>query len=172
MSQIYQLEDFLDYILVTGRGFMSDWAISLDEKDIRIFHDSVIRAQANGIFLDTFYDAFMDSTKGYHHYYSHADMQRIKGKLHESLKMIAQLEDQQADDCVVINDMPRINARFHVSEGMYQLWLEALLKTVSRCDPHFNNYLENIWRHIVSDGIAHMIERTAAHDDNYQVVAV
>lgn len=169
--QVYYLEDFLDYILVTGQGFMSDWRMSLSTREINIFHDSVARAQANEVFLDAFYDAFMDSSGEARHSFSSGDMQQVKRKLHGSLKMIAQLKDDGSEDYVIMGDLPRINAHFHVSEGMYQLWLEALLKAVSRCDPHFNNYLEDIWRHIVSEGISHMIERLGEKQDNFQVLA-
>ena len=166
--QVYYLEDFLDYILVTGQGFMSDWRLSLSTRETEIFHGSVARAQANDVFLDAFYDAFMDSSGETQHSFTGGDMQLIKCKLHGSLKMIAQLKDDQPEGYVIMGDLPRMNAHFHVAEGMYQLWLEALLKAVSRCDPHFNNYLEDIWRHIVSEGISHMLEGVGAKQDNYK----
>ena len=169
--QVYYLEDFLDYILVTGQGFMSDWRVSLSDREIDIFHGSVARAQANEVFLDAFYDGFMDSSGEAQHSFSGGDMQQIKLKLHGSLKMIAQLKDDQPEDYVIMGDLPRMNAHFHVSEGMYQLWLEALLKAVSRCDPHFNNYLEEIWRHIVSEGVSHMLKRVGAKQDKFHVLA-
>lgn len=166
--QIFYLEDFLDYILVTGKGFMSDWRMSLSEREIDIFHDSVARAQANEVFLDAFYDAFMDSSGEAQYHYSRDNMQQVKHKLHSTLKMIARLKDEEPD-YVIMGDIPRINTQFHVSEGMYQLWLEALLKAVSRCDPHFNNYLEDIWRHIVSEAIAHMMKGMGSRQDNFRI---
>ena len=169
--QGFYLEDFLDYILVTGRGFISDWRLSLSANDIRIFHDSVARAQANEVFLDAFYDGFMEST-GETRYFSNADMKRIMRKLDGSLKMIAQLNEAETGDYIVMGDLPRMNVRFHVSEGMFQLWLEALLKAVSRCDPHFNSHLEDIWRHIVSDGIAHMIKQVDMSDDGERATLI
>jgi len=157
---VYHLEDFLDYILVTGRGFMSDWAISMDEDEVRVFHDSVARAQANGVFFDAFYDALMENMEESSQYCSNEDMQRVKSKLAGSLKMIAQMKDDGTDGVVEFSDLSRGHTRFHVTEGMYQLWLESVLKAVSLCDPHFNNHLEGVWRKIVGDGISHMIERT------------
>lgn len=168
--QIYYLEDFLDYILVTGKGFMADWRMSLSQREIDIFHDSVARAQANEVFLDAFYDAFMDSSGEARYQYSGESMQQVKSKLHSTLKMVAQLKDDNPD-YVIIGDIPRLNTQFHVSEGMYQLWLEALLKAVSRCDPHFNNYLEDIWRHIVSDAISHMMKVVGTEKNGFTIRA-
>ena len=112
----------------------------------------------------------MDSTGDARYHYNGSSLEQVKAKLHSTLKMVAQLKDEEPG-YVVMGDIPRINTQFHVSEGMYQLWLEALLKAVSRCDPHFNNYLEDIWRHIVSDAISHMMKVDNIEKGSYTIRA-
>jgi hypothetical protein len=46
-----------------------------------------------------------------------------------------------------------------VSPGLYELWIDSLLKAVAKHDPNFNPTLESAWRAVLDVGISMMMKQ-------------
>ncbi|MBT8080472.1 MAG: globin [Gammaproteobacteria bacterium] len=108
-------------------------------------------------FFAAFYDVFVGDSAEAAEKFSHVDMQEQREHLRKSLDLMVYFSiDRQASD-----DMLSI-ARTHSVSGndirpqLYEVWLESLLKTVSRFDPQFDDEVDIAWRVVLAPGISYM----------------
>jgi hypothetical protein len=48
------------------------------------------------------------------------------------------------------------SSKLNILDGMYDIWLDSLIKTVSESDPKFDAQIEASWRTIMAPGIKYM----------------
>lgn len=131
------------------------------ENYLEIFTKSYQRVvaenRADKDFFTAFYDAFFSDSAAARAKFRNVDMQEQKQHLRKSLDHMVYFSiDRQASD-----EMTRI-ARAHgksgkdISPGLYECWLDSLVRTVREYDPKFDDDVEIAWRVVLAPGIRYM----------------
>ena len=47
-------------------------------------------------------------------------------------------------------------SKHNISPALYELWLEAMMKSLKICDPLFDEDVEMAWRVVLAPGVAYM----------------
>lgn len=137
---------------------------SLDPEELELFHASLDRASANPVFLDAFYDGFMLRSDEIKAYFEHTDMGRLKRKLKSSLHMMSLLVDRSPGIEMYIAHLSRVHNGYNIPAHLYDIWLDALIDAVRRCDLSFDQRTEEVWRRVLGEGIAIMTAGIGSHD--------
>ena len=96
-------------------------------------------------------------------YFSNTDMGRLKRKLKSSLHMMSLLADGSPGIEMYMSHLSRVHDSYHIPAHLYQVWLDALIDAVRRCDSFFNEQTERVWREIMGRGINIMVSSIGKH---------
>jgi len=127
---------------------------------IEAFRASLNRCLRAPEFLRQFYDLFMASSDEVRAKLQNMDFPRQARVLADSLYMMA-IAAQAERDSLAWDEMARLakrhgDADLRIRPGLYDLWMDCLLKAASRHDPEFTPEIEAAWRETLSVGLEYM----------------
>jgi hypothetical protein len=125
------------------------------------FRDSFARIMGDGAynpgFIGRFYELFLESSAEIAERFAGTDMSRQKTMLHDSFTTLMDFNEHR---CITpqLQRLALVHGpgRSDVPPGLYALWLESLLSTVSEFDPAFDSDVELAWRLTLAPGIAYL----------------
>lgn len=120
------------------------------------YHQSLERALACGEFLDHFYDGFINSSEDIRQFFRNTDMAKLKRKLSTTLRLITMAADNSPGADMYLEYLGKYHRDIHVTEDLFDKWLDALIDSVRHCDPQYDDQLEQVWRDTINIGITHM----------------
>jgi hemoglobin-like flavoprotein len=126
----------------------------VDDHALQAFHASLDRVLDHPGFIDLFYDNFFEAHPDVGGFFAHTDMRKQKRKLVASLTILTDLHDDNPGSELYVGYLGRLHAGYQIPPRMYDLWLDALIASVSACDEAFSPQLESHWREVMSHGIA------------------
>lgn len=136
--------------------------MTIFDSDVKLFHESLERASANGAFLDVFYDSFISSSTDIREIFRETDMERLKRKLKSSLHMMTLLVDNVPGSEMYMGHLARVHGHYHIHPQMFDSWLDSLIQAVAACDREFTPQTEAAWRKVIGRGIDIMLQGTEA----------
>ena len=131
---------------------------------VQQFVDSFARVGAKdlerGGFLDTFYRHFMESSPEVKEKFRDTNMEAQREMLRVSLDHMVYyaIDREETSEIARVADA-HSRSRADVPVGMYSLWLDSLLATVSQFDPEYDDEVEAAWRAALAPGIDYMQKR-------------
>lgn len=128
----------------------------MESEALQAFHASLDRVLANPDFIELFYRNFFEAHPDVAEYFTHTDMRKQKRKLGASLTILTELHDGNPGSELYVDYLGRLHAGYRIPSRMYDLWLDALIASISACDEAFTPELEALWREVMSHGIARM----------------
>jgi len=139
----------------TGSGLPT-----VDEKDIRLFNDSLERCFERPGFLTRFYTLFVASSDAVAQKFQHTDLHQQAKTLKISLYIMA-MAGTRPERAVHLEELARRHSRAALDIGpeLYDLWLEQLIRTVAEFDPQFDPKTGQVWRRVLQPGIDFMKSR-------------
>ena len=129
----------------------------MNEEELELFNDSLERCSANPDFLDHFYRTFIGSSPEVAEKFKHTDFKRQKILLKTSLYMMM-LAAMGKSDLARIADVHSRKGH-DIRPGLYDLWLDCLVRTVEEFDPAFSANTASVWRNMMTPGIEFMKSR-------------
>lgn len=108
-------------------------------------------------FFETFYARFVAASPEVAEKFRHTDMVRQRAMLKKSFyHLLAFYASSHAD--YYLNKVAISHNRRHldIRPGLYDLWLDAMVESVRRHDPHCCPEVELAWRLVMSPGIVYM----------------
>jgi truncated hemoglobin YjbI len=116
--------------------------------------DSLGRCVECVTFLDRFYELFTKSSAKVAELFKDTDFVRqkqvLKASLYEMLVAAGTTKGPAHDE---LERLAKLHQELGVTEDMYQLWLDALVRAAREHDRHFTDELENDWRASMSGPI-------------------
>jgi hemoglobin-like flavoprotein len=128
---------------------------------IQLFVDSYARVGAKDRetsgFFDAFYSEFVNSSPEVATKFRGTDMVRQREMLRVSLDhMVYFAIDKEETSEIARVAKVHSQAQTDIPEYLYELWLESLLKTVSKFDPQYSPVIESAWREALGPAIGYM----------------
>lgn len=133
----------------------------MTEEEIELFNDSLERCTAKPDFLHHFYRMFISSSAEVAQKFEHTDFRRQKIVLRTSLYMMMLAAMGKPEANVYLEHIAEIHNRKgrDIRTGLYDLWLDCLVRTVEKFDPTFSANTERAWRDMMTPGIEIMKSR-------------
>lgn len=133
------------------------------QAQIDAFRASLNRCLAEPEFLRHFYEIFVESSPEVREKFKNTDFPRQTRVLADSLYMMAvaaQLE-RNAEAWAEMDRLARRHDRtgLDIRPGLYDLWLDCLLRAVARHDPEYSREIETAWRETLAVGIEYLRSR-------------
>jgi len=108
-------------------------------------------------FFEAFYDNFFASSKEIQQAFANTDMSKQKIMLKKSFySLLVFYGSNQADDYIKKIAIAHDKRHLNIRPKLYDIWLDALIKTLSTYDDEFCQDVELAWRLILSSGITYM----------------
>jgi hemoglobin-like flavoprotein len=131
--------------------------------EIDAFRASLNRCLAKPEFLRDFYEIFMESSPEVREKFKNTDFPRQTRVLADSLYMMA-VAAQLERNAGAWAEMDRLAGRhdrtgLDIRPGLYDLWLDCLLRAAARHDPEYSREIETAWRDTLSVGIEYLRSR-------------
>lgn len=127
----------------------------MTEEEIELFNDSLEHCTAKPDFLDHFYRMFIGSSPEVAQKFEHTDFKRQKMVLRTSLYMMMLAAMGKSEANAYLEHIAEVHSRKgrDIQPGLYDLWLDCLVRTVEEFDPTFNASTERAWRDMMTPGI-------------------
>ncbi len=125
------------------------------------FKESHCRCSKDPTFLELFYEKFLSSSDKVRQKFAGTDMSRQKKALEQSLRMVV-MSSRGSDAAEAYLDYiaSRHGSKdLDIEPELYELWLDALIETVSELDPDYSNTVELAWRDTMHYAIDYMVSR-------------
>jgi hemoglobin-like flavoprotein len=132
----------------------------MDKSTLKVYDDSLRRCNAREGFLDRFYENFLSSSPAVREKFARTDFERQKRALRASLHlMVLAAEDQGGGPEKYLRDLAfsHSKAGYDIGSGLYDLWLDSILKTVKEFDPQFGPDIEKAWESVMMVGIDYLL---------------
>lgn len=109
-------------------------------------------------FFDDFYDAFLASSSEIAGKFVNTDMSKQKQLLRDGISFMIMFYNGAASGQMKVKRLGESHAqdRMDIKPQWYDLWVNALVKTVAKHDPKFSPVLDRAWRTVLSKGIESM----------------
>lgn len=133
------------------------------QAQIDAFRASLNRCLAKPAFLRDFYEMFVESSPEVREKFKNTDFPRQTRVLADSLYMMA-VAAQLERNAGVWAEMDRLAGRhdrtgLDIRPGLYDLWLDCLLRAVARHDTEYSREIELAWRETLAVGIEYLSSR-------------
>lgn len=127
------------------------------DTSIEAFNNSFERCMKDELFIDCFYDIFLQSDEEIREKFKNTDMAKQKEMLRVSLysMMIAHKTPDALNSIAEHHGHNGLKIPAH----LFAQWLESLISAVKATDPHFNDDVAAGWRIIMRHGIDYMITK-------------
>jgi hemoglobin-like flavoprotein len=132
--------------------------MQIDENTLEIFNSSLERCQANPQFLTLFYQKFVISNSEIREKFSNTNMENQKMMLHASIYMIMLATQKNQAASAYLDKVAKRHSKteLNIRPGLYEIWLDTLLDTVSIIDPQYKNETGSAWKKVMTYGIDYM----------------
>jgi len=136
----------------------------MTSSEIDIFNDSLSRCVADARFMERFYDLFLAASAEVREKFSNTDLHKQRRVLKASLYMIMLAIEGNAGGLSHLDRIARLHGEGELRIGphLYDLWLEALIRSARETDPRFDAEIERVWRRTMAFGIDYMKSRYPA----------
>ena len=135
----------------------------MNERIIELFNDSLERCHQQPVFLDRFYELFLNSSEEVAQKFADTDFKRQKRVLKISLYMLMMVVNDElaAESKAHLERIATLHNRdaLKIEPRLYGFWLNCLLKAVAETDPYFDEEIEDAWRMVLAYGIEFMTSR-------------
>jgi hemoglobin-like flavoprotein len=127
----------------------------------RIFHNSLERCIETRIFLDKFYDLFVNSSTEIQKKFANTDFRKQKHALKVSFYMILLASDGKPEGFAHLDRIASLHSQAHldINPEYYVSWRDCLIQAVRECDPKFNEAVESTWIKMANIGIDYLTSR-------------
>lgn len=124
----------------------------------QLFHESLDRCRRDECFIPRFYQLFMESSDEIRLRFRNTDFEQQTTMLLRSLELSAAATDGEPEGLRELRERAQSHDRTHLNirPELYDLWLDAILKTASEYDPAWNSAIEAAWKRILGFVIRHM----------------
>ncbi len=127
---------------------------------VAIFNASferVSESRLEGTFFRQFYAFFIGSSEKIAEKFKNTDLERQRGMLRISLiEMLAFSTSHRSTPYMDMLAAIHSKTDKDITPGMYDAWLDAILKTVKQVDPEYSDDVALSWKIILSPGIEFM----------------
>ena len=112
-------------------------------------------------FFDEFYTLFMNSSPEVKPLFKNTDFEKQNTLLRVGLMYFItyaagdESVRKKIEELGVLHGRSRLNIR----SELYPLWVDSLIKAVSKYDIHFNHELEQSWRKVLQKGVDIMVSK-------------
>lgn len=124
------------------------------------FQASLKRCLSSDGFLDRFYELFLASSDEVRAKFENTDFDRQKRMIKDSFRIIEVLSESPPGSpaWAHMGEIAKAHDRQHkdIRPGLYDLWMDCLVKTVSEHDPEASPEVELAWRTVLAPGIEYM----------------
>ena len=112
-------------------------------------------------FFDDFYDNFLASSPKIAGMFAGTEMTRQKQLLRAGIGHLIMAYQGNPMSIMKLEKIGASHDREHINVApkMYPLWKNALLKTVSKHDPEFNDDVRKAWVQVIDKGIATIVAK-------------
>lgn len=112
------------------------------------------RCCSSPAFFDDFYREFLDSSPQIRAKFTDTDMPAQKLLLRQGILNLVMHARGMPDTKLRALGESHSKARLDIRPELYDLWLDALLHTVSRHDAQHSDQVRQAWREVLNKGIA------------------
>jgi hemoglobin-like flavoprotein len=131
-------------------------ASHVDEKTLAIYNDSFEYCLGKEGFLPRFYTLFMESSPEVRERFKNTDFQKQTRILKKSLYVLtmASVGTDEARQELVRLGLSHGKQGLHIPPHLYDLWLDALVRTVREFHTEWHPDIERSWREMLAPHIA------------------
>lgn len=124
-----------------------------------VFNDSYARCNQHPQFFNLFYELFGQSDDKIRLMFAQSDIAKQTRILKGSIPIMLLASTSEAARNA-IRDLGKRHGRngLGVKKEHYDIWFACLLEAVRRCDPNYNQSIEQAWRECFAAGISIMKE--------------
>lgn len=132
---------------------MGYFETKFDESYKRIMPDEKARLS----FFDLFYKNFFNSSPEIPSYFKNTDMERQKKIIIKAFyALFSFYASEHAEDILEKIAVSHNSAHMNIEPRLYDLWLEAFIRTVKSSDAQCDNDTELSWRLVLTPGIVYI----------------
>ena len=123
----------------------------------RLIGEGVGITDRGRVFFRRFYENFLESSPRVSDKFATTDMARQELVLQKGLYHLISFYLMKTDNQYLL-DIARSHGsdNYRIEADLYDLWLEALLKTVEELDPEYDRELRLAWQIVMTPGILYM----------------
>ena len=134
--------------------------MTVTERDIQVFNDSLEACGTPTIFLSRFYERFLNSSPQVKGKFADVDMVRQRRMLANAFYLFAS-DSRRREASPELERVAEVHSRrgHDVDPSLYDLFLECLVETARDFDPQFDASREHAWRAVMGHAIAFMQSR-------------
>lgn len=131
------------------------------ERTLSLFQDSYRRCTDHPRFFEMFHDEFVASHAEVEAKFKGVDRRGQMRMLRASLQMVVLSSQESIDPSFYLEGVAARHAQsdLDIPAPLYDLWLEAVLTSVSLADPRFDSEVGEAWVEIMTPGIRYMRKR-------------
>ncbi|MGR6871973.1 globin [Pseudomonas sp. HK3] len=111
------------------------------------------RSCNNPIFFEDFYASFMGKSQEIRNMFIDTDMSAQEGLLRGGILWLVMHARGMSDAKIRALGESHSRRHMNIHPSHYTLWLDALMETLHKHDPEFDNDLEETWRVTIKPGI-------------------
>lgn len=121
-------------------------------------YERVIKQRVDGEdFFSCFYHFFLASSEDVREKFTNTDMAKQQRMLKKSFySLLAFYASGSVDSVLERIGESHSRDQLNIAPYFYDLWLDCLIKTVTKFDPDFSPEVELAWRLVLSPGITYM----------------
>jgi hemoglobin-like flavoprotein len=134
----------------------------MDVMLLKTFQASLARCDANGDFLDRFYEVFLASSPLVKEKFAHTDFERQKKALRSSLDAMAlAAADEEKGPAYYLQPLAERHSRRELGIGaaLYDDWLDSLLTVVQERDSLYTPEVREAWERVMMVGIGYLLSK-------------
>ena len=134
----------------------------MDDATLRTFEASLERCSVNPLFLNRFYEFFIESSPKVQEKFAHTDFTKQKATLHASFSLMLRAARQEGEGPPDFLDGLAVRhgaSQLAVGAEFYDLWLDSLLAAVQACDPEWSPEVTAAWERVMGIGIHYLCSR-------------
>ncbi|MEW8016589.1 MAG: globin domain-containing protein [Candidatus Thiodiazotropha endolucinida] len=128
----------------------------MNQHNLEIFNQSLLRVTSSPAFFDCFYDKFISQSDEISRFFKNRDMAQLKKKLRETLFMLAETAEGRPGLTLYIEMLGRIHKRLNVQRKHFKMWEEALLEAVKIYDDKYDDEVLAAWLYVIDEVIETM----------------
>jgi len=133
----------------------------LDRELVDLYNESLDRCQSNPLFMNMFYEDFLQSSPRVAEKFQNVDFNRQHRVLRATLYMVALVAsgDEFAENYLAKIAEGHDRRHLNIEPDLYDLWRDTLIRTVAAVDPQYNARVESAWRAVLQRGVDYMVQR-------------
>lgn len=120
------------------------------------------RCLLSGTFFDDFYETFLASSPLVAEKFRSTSWEKQKNLLRIALRQMVDYyfsHDETAAQTMADIGDSHCKAMMNITQELYDLWLDSLMKTIAEHDSHYSEELGKAWREVMNHGIAAIVAR-------------